>query len=108
MLRALKGTLKHNVNISTNGVDLNTLHITRLITSSWMLGETPQQHEEKQDIDFNVWDFGGKSVFHATHRLFLTFNTLYIVLYDMSKLDTIERLKLYSFLVSKHNLANLH
>lgn len=34
---------------------------------------------------FNVWDFGGQQIYHATHQFFLTKNSLYILLDDTAK-----------------------
>ncbi|MFN8349050.1 MAG: COR domain-containing protein [Spirosomataceae bacterium] len=31
---------------------------------------------------FNLWDFGGQDIYHATHRLFMQSNALYLVLWD--------------------------
>lgn len=33
-------------------------------------------------IQLNVWDFGGQEYFHATHRLFLNNNVLYLVVWE--------------------------
>jgi small GTP-binding protein len=32
---------------------------------------------------FNLWDFGGQDIYHATHRLFLQSNALYLILWDL-------------------------
>lgn len=78
-----------SVNISTNGIHISNLFLTA--PSSNLFGRRTNQKE--QGVNYNVWDFGGQAVFHSTHRFFLTANALYMVLYDMSKLDTCERLK---------------
>ena len=36
----------------------------------------------EQEICLNVWDFGGQEIMHATHQLFLTKRSLYILLID--------------------------
>lgn len=69
-------------NISTNGVQIK----------SFELFNTPNK-KAGQGVSFNVWDFGGQAVFHATHQFFMTCNAIYLVLYDMTKPDTRERLK---------------
>lgn len=33
-------------------------------------------------IQLNVWDFGGQEYFHATHRLFLNSNVLYVLVWE--------------------------
>lgn len=35
-----------------------------------------------KDYVFNLWDFGGQDIYHATHRLFMQSNALYLVLWD--------------------------
>lgn len=37
------------------------------------------------DLNVNIWDFGGQEYYHATHRLFLTSNSIYILLWEKSK-----------------------
>lgn len=37
------------------------------------------------DFKLNIWDFGGQSVYHATHQFFLTKRSLYILLDDTRK-----------------------
>jgi GTPase SAR1 family protein len=49
--------------------------------------------QKEPRVKFNVWDFGGQAVFHSTHRFFMTANSLYVVLYDMNKPMTCDRLK---------------
>ena len=36
----------------------------------------------EKGLNVNVWDFGGQEYYHATHRLFLTKNTVSLVLFD--------------------------
>ncbi len=33
-------------------------------------------------IQVNIWDFGGQEYYHATHRLFLSRNTVYVLVWD--------------------------
>ena len=44
-------------------------------------------------IQFNAWDFGGQSVFHSTHRFFVTPYALYLVLYDISCPESIDGIR---------------
>jgi internalin A len=81
-----------NSNISTNGVNIATLELSR--KSSSLFSKLGKKDKEKEPgIKFNVWDFGGQAVFHSTHRLFITSNAIYVILYDMARPDTIERIK---------------
>jgi internalin A len=41
--------------------------------------------DEKQEIDLNVWDFGGQEIYHATHQFFLTKSSVYIVVWNARK-----------------------
>jgi GTPase SAR1 family protein len=47
-----------------------------------------QEHPERkilrkpERVLLNVWDFGGQEYFHATHRLFLSDNVLYMVVWE--------------------------
>ncbi|MCH8960896.1 MAG: GTP-binding protein, partial [Bacteroidetes bacterium] len=35
-----------------------------------------------QDVQLNVWDFGGQEIMHATHQFFLTKRSLYVLVLD--------------------------
>ena len=35
-----------------------------------------------QDIQLNIWDFGGQEIMHATHQFFLTKRSLYLLVLD--------------------------
>lgn len=35
-----------------------------------------------QEYTFNIWDFGGQDIYHATHRLFMQSNAVYLILWD--------------------------
>ncbi|CAJ1409359.1 unnamed protein product [Effrenium voratum] len=43
-------------------------------------------HVEGQPITFSTWDFGGQSVFHTLHHLFLTRCSVYLVVFPMTQL----------------------
>jgi internalin A len=88
-------------NVSTNGVTVTTLNLSRPISNSLLPSLTSSKKpkgSQKERVRCNVWDFGGQSVFHSTHRFFITPFAVYVVLYDMSKPETYERLK-YAFLL---------
>jgi internalin A len=42
---------------------------------------TPQT----DDLQVNVWDFGGQEIYHATHQFFLTKRSLYLLVWDARK-----------------------
>ncbi|MBK9601935.1 MAG: hypothetical protein IPO36_08850 [Anaerolineales bacterium] len=37
---------------------------------------------QKTEIKFNIWDFGGQEIMHATHQFFLTKRSLYLLVLD--------------------------
>ena len=39
---------------------------------------------KKGNLNINIWDFGGQEYYHATHRLFLTTNSVYLLLWEES------------------------
>ncbi len=40
---------------------------------------------EDKELNVNIWDFGGQEYYHATHRLFLTSNSVYVLLWEKCK-----------------------
>ncbi len=49
---------------------------------------TWQPKEDEFDFTASIWDFGGQEYYHATHRLFLTNNAFYLLLWDKNKNQT--------------------
>ena len=45
--------------------------------------------ETGQDFRANIWDFGGQEIYNSTHRFFLTKRSLYILLADERKENTL-------------------
>jgi len=66
-----------------NGEDKRTEGIR--VTTYPFVGETKFGIKE---IQAHIWDFGGQELYHTTHQLFLTPDTLYILLNDNRKNDT--------------------
>ena len=48
--------------------------------------------DDKADIYSVLWDFGGQSVYYATHPLFLTARAIYLLVFDLSR-GPLERAK---------------
>ena len=46
-----------------------------------------------EDIQLNVWDFGGQEIMHATHQFFLTKRSLYLLVLDTRQADAENRLE---------------
>ena len=42
-------------------------------------------NEDEDEIYSILWDFGGQSVFYATHPLFLTTRAIYLLIYNLSR-----------------------
>ena len=45
--------------------------------------------ETGQDFRTNIWDFGGQEIYNATHRFFLTKRSLYVLIADERKENTL-------------------
>ncbi len=58
---------------STHGIDILKWMIPKANTN------TPK------DFRFNIWDFGGQDIYHATHQFFLTKRSLYLFLTEARK-----------------------
>ena len=41
--------------------------------------------DDKEDLYSVLWDFGGQTVYYATHPLFLTPRAIYLLVYDLSR-----------------------
>jgi internalin A len=48
--------------------------------TTWALSNTAVEH-----IDLNIWDFGSQEILHATHQLFLTGRSLYMLVLSGSE-----------------------
>lgn len=76
--------------VGNGGVGKSCL-VERLVHDSFE-GEHKSTHgvsvqqfvDEKGDFPFilNLWDFGGQDIYHATHRLFMQANAVYLLLWD--------------------------
>ena len=47
--------------------------------------EDAEGAQGKQDLYSILWDFGGQSVYYATHPLFLTTRAIYLLVHDLSR-----------------------
>ena len=61
---------------STHGIDVDKI---------WEIKKEKFAHipqfKNLEKIRLNIWDFGGQEYYHATHRLFLTTDSLYLILW---------------------------
>ncbi len=60
-------------NQSTHGIDILKWNISKTKTLA------------NKDFQFNVWDFGGQEIYHATHQFFLTKRSLYLFITEARK-----------------------
>ena len=77
LLQVLKnGPLKNDTHRSTatNGIEIN----------KWNLGGKEARTKLSPQIEFSTWDLGGQEVYYATHQCFLTKNTLYILVFNIT------------------------
>lgn len=44
--------------------------------------EISSNRKSGQNLTIHIWDFGGQEYFHATHRLFFTENSVYVLVWD--------------------------
>ena len=56
-------------------------------------GDLESRIKGNVDVKFSVWDFAGQHVYHATHELFFSAQSLYVLVWDMgaSNSDTTKR-----------------
>ncbi|MDZ7691393.1 MAG: ADP-ribosylation factor-like protein [Balneolaceae bacterium] len=44
-----------------------------------------------ETIALNMWDFGGQDIYHATHRFFMTYRALYVLVWDCRTEEKMEK-----------------
>ena len=79
-----------------NGCVGKTTFLTKLVekrfeeiytsTHGIVIKENYTGHDEVKSLVepyiYNIWDFAGQDIYHATHRLFMQANALYLILWD--------------------------
>ncbi len=65
----------------------------------WQLSSPPQAEGTEGEIRVNIWDFGGQEIMHATHQLFLTHRTLYLLVLDSRLTESENRLDYWLTLI---------
>ncbi|XP_071948806.1 uncharacterized protein [Antedon mediterranea] len=50
-----------------------------------VIKKVEENNEETLEETFNIWDHGGQLIYHGLHRMFMTLQALYIVVFDLSK-----------------------
>lgn len=77
--------------ISTQGIDIRTYQF------DYDIGK------EKKKIKANIWDFGGQEIYLNTHQLFLTNDSLYLLVVDNRREDANFEYWLYIVSLLGHN-----
>lgn len=57
----------------------NTFSPTEVRTEGIAVTRWDTKRSDGRDVAFNIWDFGGQEIMHATHQFFLTARSVYIV-----------------------------
>mmetsp|Transcript_9986 Transcript_9986/g.20594 ORF Transcript_9986/g.20594 Transcript_9986/m.20594 type:complete len:1705 (+) Transcript_9986:253-5367(+) len=63
----------------TSNVDIGATLNTEIVVD----GELQNRMKGAVDVKFSVWDFAGQHVYHATHELFFSRQSLYVLVWDM-------------------------
>lgn len=88
--RILHGTFDQN-QTKTEGISINRWQVggigkvaigNRGKTDSQVMSSKSQITNPESAIKFNIWDFGGQEIMHATHQFFLTKRSLYLLVLD--------------------------
>ncbi|MCT7975952.1 COR domain-containing protein [Laspinema olomoucense] len=90
LLKVLRGQLFNPQESSTDGIDIRTLEFSH-----------PSQSEVTMQL--NAWDFGGQQISHATHQIFLTKRSLFLLVWNAC--DGYEQGKVYNWLDTLTSLA---
>jgi GTPase SAR1 family protein len=61
---------------------------------------------EKENIKYNVWDFGGQEVYHGTHRLFMASRALQVIVFDPKTEDSAKQGVQVRDRVTKEKVSN--
>ncbi|MEA5427524.1 leucine-rich repeat domain-containing protein [Arcicella lustrica] len=66
-------------------IDENEISTPDIAISSWKPFENDKAPDEGGNIKINLWDFGGQEIQYSLHKLFMTTDTLYIIVLDSTK-----------------------
>jgi len=88
--RIMEGTFDSDES-KTDGIAINR----------WKLAERGQD-----DLQINIWDFGGQEIMHSTHQFFLTKRSLYVVVIDARQGEHENRLEYWLKMVESFGAAS--
>ena len=78
--------LKRAVDVKENGEEIFPQEVPQP-TAECLEKILKESKETREDKAYStIWDFGGQSVYYATHPLFLTDKAIYLLVYDLSKI----------------------
>ena len=81
--RAGKSTIAKALSQEDFQIDLNQKSTEGIDVLKWMVPK--EDVKTDKDFRFNIWDFGGQEVYHATHQFFLTKRSLYLFVTEARK-----------------------
>ncbi len=81
--RAGKSTIAKALSQEDFEIDLNQKSTEGIDVFKWIIPK--QDVKTDKDFRFNIWDFGGQEVYHATHQFFLTKRSLYLFVTEARK-----------------------
>ncbi|MBN2003102.1 MAG: GTP-binding protein [Anaerolineae bacterium] len=85
--------------------DPNSEKTEGIAIHKWQIANGKSQSQPSRNkppasrIRVNVWDFGGQEIMHATHQLFLTKRTLYVLVLDSRNSEAQNRLDYWLTLI---------
>ncbi|MCT7967665.1 leucine-rich repeat domain-containing protein [Laspinema sp. D1] len=90
LLKVLRGEPFNPQEPTTDSIDIRTL-------------EFPHPSQSDVTMQLNAWDFGGQQIYHATHQLFLTNRSLFLLVWNAC--DGYEQGKVYNWLDTLSSLT---
>jgi small GTP-binding protein len=81
--RAGKSTIAKALSQESFEIDLNQKSTEGIDVLKWRIPK--EDVKTDKDFRFNIWDFGGQEVYHATHQFFLTKRSLYLFVTEARK-----------------------
>ncbi|MBD2231203.1 COR domain-containing protein [Phormidium tenue] len=83
-----------------NHLNKNEPKTDGLNVSDWLI------HVNSKDVRLNVWDFGGQEIYHATHQIFLTKSSLYLLVCNCRASEEENRLEYWLKLIESFGGAS--
>jgi len=81
--RAGKSTIAKALSEKNFKIDLDQPSTEGIDVLKWYIPKTNVKTDD--DFRFNIWDFGGQEIYHATHQFFLTKRSLYLFVTEARK-----------------------